>query len=210
MEQDWRETDPRRQIAVAVQRFNRSRDEKGKGAWSRPISRVLSRTIIHLGRESLRGSSDLPESGAGRTDGFLFGLAPGGVCHATRVATRAVRSYRTISPLPHRRCVASGRYLFCCTFRGLAPPRRYLAPCPVEPGLSSPPATRQSDCLANSMPHQLNQLGTPATSLSAQTRSLFFHSGIKNADRLEADPMKTPVGVHRGFLFCVTLRQQTA
>jgi len=30
----------------------------------------------------------------------LFGLAPGGVCRAEDVATRAVRSYRTISPLP--------------------------------------------------------------------------------------------------------------
>jgi len=30
----------------------------------------------------------------------LFGLAPGGVYPATHVATRAVRSYRTISPLP--------------------------------------------------------------------------------------------------------------
>ncbi len=30
-----------------------------------------------------------------------------------------------------------GRFAFCCTFRGLAPPRYYLAPCPVEPGLSS-------------------------------------------------------------------------
>ena len=29
------------------------------------------------------------------------------------------------------------RYVFCCTFRRLTPPRRYLAPCPVEPGLSS-------------------------------------------------------------------------
>ena len=29
------------------------------------------------------------------------------------------------------------RFAFCCTFRRLAPPRRYLAPCPVEPGLSS-------------------------------------------------------------------------
>jgi hypothetical protein len=56
------------------------------------------------------------------------------------VATGAVRSYRTLSPLPaatrlhgprHR------RFTFCCTVRGLAPPRRYLAPCPVEPGLSS-------------------------------------------------------------------------
>ena len=31
---------------------------------------------------------------------FLFGLAPGGVYPAARVTTRAVRSYRTISPLP--------------------------------------------------------------------------------------------------------------
>jgi hypothetical protein len=30
------------------------------------------------------------------------------------------------------------RYTFCCTFRGLAPPRSYLAPRPMEPGLSSP------------------------------------------------------------------------
>ena len=29
------------------------------------------------------------------------------------------------------------RYIFCGTFRRLAPPRRYLAPCPPEPGLSS-------------------------------------------------------------------------
>jgi hypothetical protein len=29
------------------------------------------------------------------------------------------------------------RFIFCCTFRRLAPPRRYLALCPVEPGLSS-------------------------------------------------------------------------
>lgn len=31
---------------------------------------------------------------------FLFGLAPGGVCPAARVAAGAVRSYRTVSPLP--------------------------------------------------------------------------------------------------------------
>jgi hypothetical protein len=29
------------------------------------------------------------------------------------------------------------RSTLCCTFRGLAPPRRYLAPDPLEPGLSS-------------------------------------------------------------------------
>lgn len=55
------------------------------------------------------------------------------------VTSCAVRSYRTLSPLPdpvnktgHR------RFTLCCTCRRLAPPRRYLAPCPVEPGLSSP------------------------------------------------------------------------
>ena len=48
----------------------------------------------------------------------------------------AVRSYRTISPLP-RRPRPVRRYIFCGTFRGLTPPRRYLASCSVEPGLSS-------------------------------------------------------------------------
>ena len=40
------------------------------------------------------------------------------------------------------------RSAFCCTFRGLTPPRCYLAPHPVEPGLSS--AIARSDCLADS------------------------------------------------------------
>src|SRR5690606_29902436 len=66
----------------------------------------------------------------------LFGLAPGGVYRAVSVTGNAVRSYRTISPLP--RFVETRRYIFCGTFRRLAPPRRYLAPCPLEPGLSSP------------------------------------------------------------------------
>jgi len=53
-----------------------------------------------------------------------------------RVATTLVRSYRTISTLPafrrrRRRCI------FCSTFRRVAPPSRYEAPRPVEPGLSS-------------------------------------------------------------------------
>jgi len=40
---------------------------------------------------------------------------------------------------PYRRLAALRRYIFCGTFRRLAPPRRYLAPCPMEPGLSSTP-----------------------------------------------------------------------
>ncbi len=62
------------------------------------------------------------------------------------VTTCAVRSYRTFSPLPH---IAVRRYIFCGTFRRLAPPRRYLAPCPVEPGLSSE-VCNLSDCPADS------------------------------------------------------------
>ncbi len=66
-------------------------------------------------------------------------------CHAA-LAPHAVCSYHTVSPLPRMsaapRKTGSAdtvrRFAFCCTFRRLAPPRRYLAPCPAEPGLSSP------------------------------------------------------------------------
>ena len=50
--------------------------------WSQPISRVLSWTVIHLGQASPLASSNLPEPDAGRTNGFLFGLAPSGVYRA--------------------------------------------------------------------------------------------------------------------------------
>jgi len=50
---------------------------------SRPVSRVLSWAIIHLGLLSPASSSDLPEDIAGRDIVFLFGLAPGGVYLAT-------------------------------------------------------------------------------------------------------------------------------
>ncbi len=53
------------------------------------------------------------------------------------VTSCAVRSYRTLSPLPASRRILR-RFTFCCTFRGFTPPRRYLALYPVEPGLSSP------------------------------------------------------------------------
>ena len=49
---------------------------------SQPISRVLSRTIIHLQPVSPLPFSGLPESNASYIEGFLFGLAPGGVYQA--------------------------------------------------------------------------------------------------------------------------------
>ena len=61
----------------------------------------------------------------------LFGFAPGGVYRAASVARRAVRSYRTLSPLPHLqiRDLSTGRFAFCGTFPGVTPAGRYPAPC---------------------------------------------------------------------------------
>ena len=79
----------------------------------RAVSRVLSRRspgkgpagkAISLDPPSRTGSSvsgKRPTRGCRPEPGQpLLGLAPGGVCHATRLAAGAVRSYRTISPLP--------------------------------------------------------------------------------------------------------------
>jgi len=99
------------------------------------ISRVLSGTVIHLGRTSPSASSGLPGNRAGHAIVPLFGLAPGGVCRAAECC------HRRGALLPHPFTLAiheEWRSALCCTFRRLAPPRRYLAPCPVEPGLSSP------------------------------------------------------------------------
>ena len=48
------------------------------------------------------GRCDLPAASWSSRAGTrrVFGLAAGGVCRAARVTTSAVRSYRTISPLP--------------------------------------------------------------------------------------------------------------
>ena len=77
----------------------------------------------------------------------LFGLAPGGVCHAASVAGRAVRSCRTLSPLPvpgsgpgHRRSALCGTFPDPGPGPGPAGVTRH--PCFVEPGLSSRPKSR--------------------------------------------------------------------
>ena len=151
---------------------------------SRPVSRVLSRAIIPLRSTSPWTSSGLPGSARGSTPrspspgsaASLFGLAPGGVCRASLVTKAAVRSYRTVSPLPslaaacaalqHKRSPRElRRFALCCTFRGLAPPRRYLAPDPPEPGLSSPPTeSRSSDCPAGS---PVSRVGGPGVKIKS-------------------------------------------
>ena len=55
---------------------------------------------LALPRQARRSGGRHAGCGAGRALGSLFGLAPGGVFHAGIVANAAVRSYRTVSPLP--------------------------------------------------------------------------------------------------------------
>jgi len=116
---------------------------------SRPISRVLSRTTIHLGRESPRVSSDLPGSPREpRVPALRPARFPIWSCSRWGLPCRRVlppaRCALTAPFHPYRRRIAAalGRSALCCTFRGLAPPRRYLAPCSAEPGLSSAQAQR--------------------------------------------------------------------
>jgi len=94
---------------------------------SRPVSRVLSRAIIHLGPTSPSASSDLPGSPRGRRFGALrhralpyLVLLRVGFTMPRRVATRAVRSYRTISPLP--RAEARGGIFSVALSVGSRPP----------------------------------------------------------------------------------------
>lgn len=109
----------------------------------RPVSRVLCRPLrdaaaIPLDRPSRAGSRDLPGPlkpatalpGSILADwpgaGSLFGLAPGGACHATSVTSGPVRSYRTLSPLPRPR---PRRSALCGAIPGVTPGGRYPPPC---------------------------------------------------------------------------------
>jgi len=110
-----------------------------------PISRVLSWTAIHLRRLSPNACSDLPGSRAGRTLTLPYlVLLRVGFTLPRAVAWRAVCFYHTFSPLPPQWVTAGRRFVFCGTFRRLTPPRHYLAPCPMEPGLSSVSTRRLS------------------------------------------------------------------
>ena len=114
----------------------------GRGA-RRPVSRVLSVDVRprdgHSSGTPVTGRLARPTRAAGpetdlarscdRAVPPLLGLAPGGVCHAAPVAGRAVRSYRTLSPLLACLAAPSERSALCGTFPGVAPAGRYPAPC---------------------------------------------------------------------------------
>src|SRR5262249_3858470 len=72
----------------------------------------------------------------------LLGLAPGGVCRAACVTAGAVRSYRTVSPLPRQYATRRGGLLSVALSLGLHPPDVIRHRMSVEPGLSSRTAFR--------------------------------------------------------------------
>ena len=98
----------------------------------RSVSRVLSSPSAMDGHSSgasvtARLVATYPDSGAETRLQIctrmpsLFGFAPGGVYHAIDVAANAVRSYHTLSPLPHPKM---RRFAFCGTFPGVTPAGR--------------------------------------------------------------------------------------
>src|SRR5438445_621700 len=105
--------------------------------------------VISLGQLSPATSRGLPAAQATRAGSrCLLGLAPTGGYRATPVTRRAVGSYPTFSPLP----LDKGRSVLCGPIRRLTAPRRYLAVCPVELGLSS--ARRSNQCAATIAPYR--------------------------------------------------------
>src|SRR5262249_56308484 len=116
-------------LAGAPRRAQIIRNRVATWAPSGPVSRILclvrgrdhsSGPEVALGLEQpTRGCP--ARGGAGRAPCIpLFGLAPHGVCRAPGVAAGAVRSYRTVSPLPSGSRGDGRRFVFCGTFLRVA------------------------------------------------------------------------------------------
>jgi hypothetical protein len=99
----------------------------------RSVSRVLCMATILLGPSLPAGSSDQPGVIA-RATRPLSGLASGGVCRARSVTGAAVRSYRTVSPLPTLRWAVC--FLLHCPASHLDWPLTSTLPCEARTFLS--------------------------------------------------------------------------
>jgi len=95
----------------------------------------------------------------------LFGLAPDGVYPAADVATDAVRSYRTISPLPIRPEANLGGIFSAALSVGSRPPGVTWHPALRSPDFPPPREFRGGDCPADSQfakfTTDCNQSGQP-------------------------------------------------
>ncbi|REF37983.1 hypothetical protein DFJ64_3446 [Thermasporomyces composti] len=118
---------------------------------SRPVSRILSRAVIHLGSPLPTTSSGLPAGSGGPPSSACadpgrdapgpLGLAPGGVYRAAWVTPDAgglLHHPFTLARTPDAsRAGSRWRSALCGTFPRVTPGGRYPPPCPVESGLSS-------------------------------------------------------------------------
>ena len=122
-------------------RHEQMEDDDGWKRWSRPISRVLYalRRDSHSSRPDVAVWLQQPtrEQRGPRYRSPIWSCSEWGLPCRTTLAPYAVRSYRTLSPLPRTSEDAVRRSALCCTGRQLTLPRSYLALCPMEPGLSS-------------------------------------------------------------------------
>ena len=94
--------------------------------------------IIYLVLLSPAGSSDLPKGTTGSRIAFILVLLRMGFTELPLLPRHG--------SLLHCLSTITRKFLavyFCCTFLGVNSTRRYLASCPMEPGLSSPAAFRQ-------------------------------------------------------------------
>ena len=100
---------------------------------SQPVSRVLSGIIIHLDWKSPSSLKRPTRKRCGPHQCFpIWSCSEWGLpCHF------CYQKRGALLPHPFTLTSRSWRSTLCCTGRRLTPPRRYLAPCPVEPGLSS-------------------------------------------------------------------------
>jgi hypothetical protein len=117
----------------------RARRRDGHSSWT-PVARRLQQPTRTAG--SGHDPEALSRFGAKSFAPSLFGLAPGGVCRAAGVAASAVRSYRTVSPLPRLNATRRGGLFSVALSLGSHPPDVIRHRLSMEPGLSSPATFR--------------------------------------------------------------------
>ena len=112
----------------------------------------------HPSGSAVTGGLERPtraSSAAGHSIGSYLALLREGFTKPAPSPGPLVGSYPTFSPLPTGTSYMSapaGGFPFCGTFRRVAPPGRYPAPCPLESGLSSSaPIGRARDHPAGSL-----------------------------------------------------------
>ena len=118
---------------------------------SSTVSRVLYQMIIYLDC-TLPHSSFVPKAQNATYPKARRAAVSLSVLSCSEWGLHSLLRYRKSGGLLHRHSTLTGknrRFLFCCTGLRVAPTGRYPAPCPVEPGLSSPLRARSSVLLCS-------------------------------------------------------------